>query len=133
MHGKSFQERFRSKNAPPKAAATKKWRRLGTFIPRAWELQLLKTTSVSTERLARELLYLHWRNEQDLFSKKGEPVIVSNAIAKAAGIAPRSKSRALTELQRLGLVRLDRNPKKAPRAFLLRVPALNKSWARSGP
>jgi hypothetical protein len=122
-----LKRRARGKKQP------KTWRRLGTFIPRAWELRLLKTTSVSTERLARELLYLHWRNEQDLFGKKGEPVIVSNAVAKAVRLTPRSKSRALAELRRLDLIRLDRSPKRAPRAFLLRVPVWNKSWDRSVP
>ena len=111
----------------------KKWRRLGTFIPRAWDLRLLKTASVSTERLARELLYLHWRNEQDIFGKKGEPIIVSNAVAKAVRLTPRSKSRALAGLRRLGLIRLNRSPKRAPRAFLLRIPARDKSWGRSVP
>jgi hypothetical protein len=110
----------------------KGWQRLGTFIPRAWELRLLKTTSVGTYRLALELLYQHWRAEQDLFGKKGEPVIVSNAVAKAVMLTPRSKSRALAELRRLGLIRLDRGPKRAPRAFLLRVP-VRKSWDRSVP
>ena len=113
-------ERAASKRKRP---APKTWRRLGTFVPRAWELRLSNTNSPGTERLARELLYLRWRNEQGVFGRKGEPITVSNAVAKAAKLSPRSKSRALAELQRLGLIRLDRGPRRSPKVFLLRVPA----------
>jgi hypothetical protein len=118
MHGKSFQERFRSKpqNVPPKAVARNKgWQRLCTVIPRAWELRLLEAKRVSTYRLAIELLYLHWYG-------KGKPIAVSGTVAKAARLSIRSKSNALAELELLGLIELERGRRRSPRVVLLHVP-----------
>ena len=110
MHGKSFQERFRSRPAP------KGWQRICTVVPRAWELRLLGAKRISTYRLAHELLYLHWYG-------KGKPVIVSSKVAKAVRLSDRSKWNALAELERLGLIEADRGPRKSPRAILLHVQA----------
>jgi hypothetical protein len=77
---------------------------------------LLNAKRVSTYRLAIELLYLHWYD-------KGRPVTVSGKVAKAAKLSVRSKWNALAELERLGLIEMDRGPRKSPRAVLLRIPA----------
>ena len=118
MHGKSFQERFRSKpqNVPPKAVARNKgWQRLCTVVPRAWELRLLEAKRVSTYRLAIELLYLHWYG-------KGKPITVTGKVAKAAKLSVRSKSNALAELEQLGLIEMERGLRRSPRVVLLHVP-----------
>jgi hypothetical protein len=119
MHGKSFQERFRSKpqNEPPKAVARNTgWQRLCTVVPREWELRLLEAKRVSTYRLAIELLYLHWYG-------KGKPVAVTSRVASAANISASSKWNALEELERLGLIEVDRKPRRAPRAVVLHTQA----------
>jgi PHD/YefM family antitoxin component YafN of YafNO toxin-antitoxin module len=89
----------------------KGWQRIYTLVPREWELRLLKAKRVSTYRLALELLYLHWYS-------KGKPVTVSSKVAQAANISARSKWEAIAELEGLGLIRVDRKPRKSPRVVL---------------
>ena len=67
-----------------------------------------------TYRLAIELLYLHWYG-------KGKPVTVSSRVAQAVKISARSKWEALAELERLGLIEVDRRPRKSPRVVLLQA------------
>jgi hypothetical protein len=88
------------------------WQRICTVLPRAWELRLLDAKRVSTYRLAHELLYLHWYG-------KGKPVTVSSKVAKAARLSDRSKWNALAELERLGLIEVNRKPRRSPRVVLL--------------
>jgi DNA-binding transcriptional ArsR family regulator len=110
----------------------KGWQRICTVLPRAWELRLLEAKRVSTYRLAIELLYLHWYG-------KGKPVTVSSMVAKAAKLSGRSKSRALAELERLGLLEIERSPRKSPRVVLCRVSQVDMgqigppTWDRAGP
>ena len=94
----------------------KGWQRICTVVPREWELRLLEAKRISTYRLAIELLYLHWYG-------KGKPVTVSSKVAKAAKISARSKWKALAELERLGLIEVDRKPRKSPRVVLLHTQA----------
>ena len=96
----------------PNASKRKGWQRNYTRVPREWELRLLGAKRISTYRLAIELLYLHWHG-------KGKPVSVSSKVAQAAKISARSKWEALAELERLGLIEVDRRPRKSPRAVLL--------------
>ena len=88
----------------------KVWRRNYTLVPREWELRLLDAKRVSTYRLAIELLYLHWYDS-------GKPVIVSSTVAKAAKLSTRSKWNGLAELERLGLVGVNRG-RRTPRVVL---------------
>jgi hypothetical protein len=90
----------------------KGWQRICTLVPREWELRLLEAKRVSTYRLAIELLYLHWYG-------KGAPITVSGKVANAAKLSGRSKGNALDELAELGLIEVDRKPRKAPRVVLL--------------
>ena len=89
----------------------KGWQRICTVLPREWELRLLKAKRISTYRLAIELLYLHWYGN-------GKPVTVSSKVAKAVGLSDRSKWNALTELERLGLIDVDRKARRSPRVVL---------------
>ena len=88
------------------------WQRMFTRVPRAWELRLLQAKRISTYRLALELLYLNWKDS-------GKPIVVSSKVARAAKISARSKWEALAELERLGLIEVDRRPRKSPRVLLL--------------
>ena len=96
----------------PNASRRKGWQRNYTLVPREWELRLLGAKRISTYRLAIELLYLHWYDN-------GKPVTVSSKVAQAAKISARSKWEALAELERLGLIEVDRRPRKSPRVVLL--------------
>ena len=93
----------------------KKWQRVFTLVPREWELRLLRTKRVSTYRLAIELLYLYWYTD-------GKPVTVSNIVAQAVKISPRSKWDALADLERLGLIDVDRRRRRSPRVVLHLTP-----------
>jgi hypothetical protein len=97
----------------PKPKPKKAWKRHYTRMPEAWKLRLLGSGG-STYRLAIELLYLHWQNG-------GQPVVVSNKVAKAVKLSARAKGIALANLKRLGLIRVKQEPGKAPRVTLLRI------------
>ena len=90
----------------------KGWQRICTVVPRAWELRLLEASRISTYRLAHELLYLHWYG-------KGAPIIVSGKVARVAKLSGRSKGNAIDELAELGLIEVERKPRRAPRVVLL--------------
>ncbi len=95
-------------------AKRKEWRRVFTVLPRSWEIRLLGATRICTYKLATELLYLHWLN-------KGKTIAVTSKVAAAAKLSTRSKSRALAELEQLGLITVDRGVRRAPRVTLLRL------------
>jgi hypothetical protein len=94
----------------------KGWQRICTVLPREWELRLLKAKRISTYRLAIELLYLHWYG-------KDKPVTVSSKVAGLVKISARSKWEALAELERLGLIEVDRRLRKSPLVTLLHTQA----------
>ena len=93
----------------------KKWRRIFTVVPRAWELRLLDARRICTVKLALELLYINWYD-------KGKPIAVTSKVAAAAKLCPRSKSNALAELEQLGLITVDRCVRRSPLVTLLLVP-----------
>ena len=101
-----------------------RWQRRGSFMPREWELRLQQARArPATIWLAHELLYQKWRAEQNLYGPGGRPIEVSREVAKGAGLSARSTSNALHELERLGLIEVDRAPPRAPRATLRHVPS----------
>ena len=93
----------------------KGWQRNYTQVPREWELRLLGAKRISTYRLAIELLYLHWYG-------KGKPVTVSSKMAREVRLSIRSKWNALSELERLGLIKVDRKLRRSPCVVLLHMP-----------
>ena len=92
--------------------AKKRWRRQFIKFPWAWMDQLRATTSGSTYRLALMLAYEHWR-------KGGRPIVLSNIAAEKGGLSRHSKWRALKELENLGLVVLEKQPRKSPTIRLI--------------
>jgi hypothetical protein len=102
--------RFQRKPGRPK-----KWRRHYIQFPWAWAERLQAAKRISTYRLALLLVYEHWRTG-------GRPIVLSNALVMAEGVSRRTKWNALVELERLGLVRVQRRPRKSPRLLLCRLP-----------
>jgi len=101
------------RNATPeqKQTRTKKWRRQFVRFPWAWAERMKSTQRASTYRLALLLLYEHWRT-------RGQVIVLSNVGLEQEGLTRRSKWRALAELERLGLLLVERLPRKSPRVTL---------------
>jgi hypothetical protein len=100
-------------------ARRSKRRRHWVKVPCLW-LEALTGASGQVYALALHLLYRVWRNG-------GEPVKLGNGDLKIDGISASAKRRALNELERRGLVKVERRPKRSPVVRLL----LSNS-ARSG-
>lgn len=71
-----------------------------------WWVERLRGAPGQTHQVALHLLYLHWRN-------KG-PVKLPNGMLKIDGISRHSKWRALNDLERRGLIVVDRRHRKSP-------------------
>jgi len=91
----------------------KQWRRQFARVPWEWVERLRPARRVCTYRLALLLVYEHWR-------QGGRPIALSNV---AAEMPPRSKWRALAELESLGLIAIERRKRKAPLITLYELPA----------
>jgi hypothetical protein len=90
----------------------KKWEKKFISFP-WWWLNCLKTTkSCATLKLALLLAYEHWRTG-------GRVVRLTNILAAAVGVSPDAKGRALDELERAGLIKIERRPRKSPRVTVL--------------
>lgn len=76
------------------------------MMPMAW-WEKLDGASGRAWQMAWYLLYKDWKD-------KGGPVKLPNGMANYLGIQRRTKWRALAELERRGLVAIDRRPKKSP-------------------
>jgi hypothetical protein len=87
---------------------TKVRRRRQHFIqvPFEW-LERLNGASGQAHQVALHLLYLHWKGE-------GQPIKLANGMMATDGIPPESKRRALRELQRRGLIKVEWRFKKSP-------------------
>jgi hypothetical protein len=90
----------------------RKWRRRFVRVPWSWVERLQLATRVSTYRLGLLLLYEAWRTG-------GHPIALSNVFSQAEGLSRRSKWNALVELERLGLLRVERRPGRSPRLTLI--------------
>jgi hypothetical protein len=106
-------EKFRLKPEDVKAYAGKasashgRRQRQFTIVPHGWSNRLKATRHASTFKLALHLLYQHWKNRR-------QPIALTNVALTGAGVSRRSKWRALSELERLGLVKVERRPRKSP-------------------
>ena len=102
---------FDEPRSPHRRKQRPTWQRHYIMLPWTWADRLQKARGVSTWRVAVLLLYEHWRRD-------GQPVVVSNILTQDLGVPPRSKTRALLELQALDLIAIDRKRRKSPRATL---------------
>jgi hypothetical protein len=104
-------------NLQPKAARPKKrWRRRFIKFPWAWMDRLKAANRGVTYRLALLLAYEHWRTG-------GRTIVLSNMAVEREGISRRSKWNALREMECMGLITVERRPRKSPRINLLGLAA----------
>lgn len=81
-------------------------------VPVLWVERLAEARHLATYRLALYLLYRSWKTGS-------RSITLSNGVLAAEGITRWTKWRALRELERLGLVGVERRPRKAPRVTVL--------------
>jgi hypothetical protein len=98
-------EQFQSKAKPRKL---KKWQRHYVQVPWSWVERLQSAKRVSTYRLALLLLYEAWKNG-------GKPLALSNVLAAEVGLSRQTKWLGAVELERIGLIRIERRKGRAPR------------------
>ena len=77
------------------------------MMPWAW-VERLEGASGHTYYVAICLLYLHWRGS------KSAPVKLPNGMLKIDGVSRQSKWRALNDLERRGLIVVERRRRKSP-------------------
>jgi hypothetical protein len=75
-------------------------------LPMTWVRQL-KGASGQTWMVAVHVLYLD-------FKEKGKPIKLANGMLKIDGVSPQSKTRALRDLERRGLIAVEYRPRKSP-------------------
>lgn len=92
----------------------KKWQRHYALFPWKWYEQMRAVNRGCTYRLALLLLYEDWRTG-------GRSIVLPNVGLEQEGLTRRSKWRALLELEQLGLVEVERRPRKSPRITLRRL------------
>jgi hypothetical protein len=97
---------------PSPAGASAKRRRGFVIVSRMWRDGLQEARYIASYRIAFYLLYQHWW-------AKGRPTKLTNVAAAKAGVSPKAKWRALAELERLGLIAVERRPKKSPMITVL--------------
>src|SRR5262245_49323926 len=100
---------------PGIGAKPKKWRRQFVRVPWGWIVRLRPARRACTFKLALVLLYEAWR-------AGGQPIVLSNVLSQAEGLSRRSKWNALAELEGLGLIQVERRPRRSPRLILLNQP-----------
>jgi hypothetical protein len=75
-------------------------------VPLAW-YHLLADASGPTCLTAMRIAYLHWKG-------KGEPIKLANEALAEVGVSRNGKYRALRDLERRGLITVERTPRKSP-------------------
>jgi hypothetical protein len=83
-------------------------------VPLVWSQLLARPKHAYTRAVADCLLFLEWK-------AKGGSVKLSNVALQPWGVSPRDKSRALEELEKLGLIAIERGHGKSPRITLLKL------------
>jgi len=93
---------------PPRRIVAPRKRRHFIKVPVLWFERLAEARHIATYRLALHLLYQTWK-------RGGQPVLLPNGPLIAEGIARGTKWRALKELERQGLITIERRKRKSPR------------------
>jgi hypothetical protein len=78
------------------------------MVPWRWIDRLATTSSANTYRVALHLLHQHWKNNS-------RPFLLPNGLLVMEGVTRHSKWRALTKLERLGLISVEKRPDRSPR------------------
>jgi hypothetical protein len=76
------------------------------IVPMAWDDRLTGCRG-HTYKIAIRLLYLYWRHHY-------KPFKLPNGMLQYDGVSRYSKYRALAKLEQLGLISIERPPKKSP-------------------
>jgi hypothetical protein len=76
------------------------------MVPWTW-VEALSGASGQSWHLAMHLLYLHWKG-------KDAPIKLANGMLRVDGITRWSKWRALDDLERRGLITVERRPNRSP-------------------
>jgi hypothetical protein len=92
----------------------KRWRRHYVRFPWEWAERMKAVNRGCTYRLALLLVYEHWRTG-------GRPIVLSNVGLEQEGLTRKTKWAALKELEQLGLVGVERRPRKSPRVTLRKL------------
>jgi hypothetical protein len=87
-------------------AKIRKRREHFVMLPMTW-YERLKGAHGQTYRVAWYLLYLHWKS-------KGSPIKLANGMLAMDGVPATSKRRALGDLERRGLITVERQFRKSP-------------------
>src|SRR5262245_59042605 len=98
----------------PATARPKPRRRMECFtrVPCVWRDRLAGAGHIASYRVALHLLHEAWKTH--------DPTVpLSNLALAREGVSRRQKWRALVELERLGLIAIDRRPRRSPRITLL--------------
>jgi hypothetical protein len=99
------------KKATKSAKKATKWKKHFVRLPWFWVERLRDARHLATHNLAYHLLYEHWRKGS------GQAVALSNSAAE--GIQGRRKWRALRDLERLGLIKIECRHRKSPLVTML--------------
>jgi hypothetical protein len=78
------------------------------MVPWVWVDRLARTSSANTYRVALHLLYHHWKSNR-------QPFPLPNGLLAMKGVTRFAKWRALDELERLGLISVEKRPRRSPR------------------
>jgi hypothetical protein len=87
-------------------AKARKWRRHYALLPWNW-IEKLAGVSGTTFMVAVVVRYLHWK-------EKGQPIKLANSELASLGVSRFSKWTALSDLERRGLITVERRPKRSP-------------------
>jgi hypothetical protein len=123
MHGKSFTERFRSKNAPPPHSANTKQQKPATpGRPRAKRLigaplEFVAQVCRLTEGRAALVVALYIYRRVQICDDR--TVTLPSSELAELGIVPQNKQRALIKLQRAGLVKVENESGRTARVTLI--------------
>ena len=75
-------------------------------MPMVW-VERLRGATGQTWHLAAHLIHLHWKG-------RGQPIKLANGMLQFDGIGRSAKWRALNDLERRGLIAIERRPKRSP-------------------
>jgi hypothetical protein len=89
------------------SALAKRRKKQFIMVPLTWWDQLQTAKRASTLKVALYLLFQHWKGNK-------RPVRLSNIALTEAAVSRWQKWRALAELERLKLIRVERRPRKSP-------------------
>jgi DNA-binding MarR family transcriptional regulator len=98
----------------------KKWERKFIHFPWSWLDRLKLTRLRATWALALLLIYEHWRTG-------GRAIKLTNAMAAEVGVSPDTKGPALDELEKAGLIEVERHCRKSPLVTLMVKPSAGHS------